>query len=256
MGNRRVVITGMGVISPLGADLAQTWAALREGRSAIGPMQLIDTTPMRFKNAAEVRGYDPAKHFEPGKADMLDRFAQFAVVAAREALAHSGLAITPTSSLRTAVITGSCIGGQTSTDQSYVALYQKKSNRMHPLCIPRAMANAGASHIAMEFGIQGPAYTISTACSSANHAIGQAFWMIRGGMADAAITGGSETPFCLGLLKAWEAMRVVSQDTCRPFCKDRQGLILGEGGAMLVSNRWRPRRRGARLSTVKSSASA
>lgn len=234
MGNRRVVITGMGIISPLGADLAQTWSALREGRSAIGPMQLIDTTPMRFKNGAEVRGYDPEKHFEGGKADMLDRFAQFAVVAAREALAHSGMTITPASSQRTAVITGSCIGGQTSTDHGYVALYQKNSNRMHPLSIPRAMANAGASHIAMEFGIQGPAWTISTACSSSNHAIGQAFWIIRSGMADTAITGGSEAPFCLGLLKAWEAMRVVSPDTCRPFCKDRQGLILGEGAAMLV----------------------
>src|SRR5258708_7007386 len=217
MGNRRVVITGMGVISPLGADLAQTWAALREGRSAIGPMQLIDTTPMRFKNAAEVRGYDPAKHFEPGKADMLDRFAQFAVVAAREALAHSGLAITPTSSLRTAVITGSCIGGQTSTDQSYVALYQKKSNRMHPLCIPPAMANAGASHIAIGFGIEGPAYTISTARSPANHAIGHPFWIIPHGMAAPPIPAAAPPPFCLGLLKAWEAMRVVSQHTGHPF---------------------------------------
>src|SRR5258708_16286662 len=109
MGNRRVVITGMGVISPLGADLAQTWAALREGRSAIGPMQLIDTTPMRFKNAAEVRGYDPAKHFEPGKADMLDRFAQFTVVAAREALSLSGLSLTQPSTLLPHLITRSSI---------------------------------------------------------------------------------------------------------------------------------------------------
>src|SRR5258708_26631611 len=116
MGNRRVVITGMGVISPLGADLAQTWAALREGRSAIGPMQLIDTTPMRFKNGAEGRGYDPEKHFEAGKANMLDRFAQFAVVAAREALAHAGLAITPASSQRTAVITRSCVRAPINTD--------------------------------------------------------------------------------------------------------------------------------------------
>jgi nodulation protein E len=96
------------------------------------------------------------------------------------------------------------------------------------------MANAGASHISMEFGISGPVYTISTACSSANHAIGQAFWMVRSGQVEAAITGGSESPFSFGLLKAWEAMRVVSSDTCRPFSKDRRGLILGEGAGMLV----------------------
>ena len=224
----------MGAISPLGADLAQTWAGLREGRSAIAPIQLVDTAKMRFKNGAEVRGFEPERHFESGRADMLDRFAQFAVVAAREAMKNSGLAITPALATRMAVVTGSCIGGQTSTDHGYVALYGKDSNRMHPLSIPRAMANAGASHIAMEFGIHGPAFTLSTACSSSNHAIGQAFWMVRSGIADAAITGGSEAPFCFGLLKAWEAMRVVSPDTCRPFCKDRQGLILGEGAAMIV----------------------
>src|ERR1700736_975994 len=96
------------------------------------------------------------------------------------------------------------------------------------------MANAGASQISMEFGITGPAYTISTACCSANHAIGQAFWMVRNGMVDLAIAGGSEAPFSFGILKAWEAMRVVSPETCRPFSKDRRGMILGEGGAMLV----------------------
>src|SRR5260221_2468906 len=106
-------------------------------------------------------------------------------------------------------------------------------NRVHPLTIPKTMANAGASHIPMEFGVTGPSYTISTACSSASHAIGQAFWMVRSGAAPLAITGGSEAPFSYGILKAWEALRVVSPDTCRPFSKDRSGMILGEGGAML-----------------------
>jgi nodulation protein E len=113
-------------------------------------------------------------------------------------------------------------------------LYQRGRGRVHPLTIPKVMANAGAGHISMEFGITGPAFTVSTACSSANHAIGQAFQMIRSGAAEAAITGGAEAPFSLGLLKAWEAMRVISPDTCRPFSKNRLGMILGEGAGMLV----------------------
>jgi len=119
---------------------------------------------------------------------------------------------------------------------------------VHPLTIPKTMANAGASHISMEFGITGPSYTISTACSSASHAIGQAFWMVRSGMAPLAITGGSEAPFSFGILKAWEALRVVSPDTCRPFSKDRSGMVLGEGAAMLVLEPFEAARaRGARI---------
>ncbi len=230
----RVVITGLGVICSLGNNLADTWSSLREGKPGIGQMQLLDVSRLRFQNAAEVRGFAPEQHFVPEKLDLLDRFAQFALVAARQAIADSGLKITSGLSGKTAIITGSCVGGQASEDIGYVGLYGKNTNRVHPLTIPRTMANAGASHISMEFGITGPAYTVSTACSSANHAIGQAFWMVRNGQVQAAITGGSETPFSFGFLKAWEAMRVVSSDTCRPFSKDRKGMILGEGAAMMV----------------------
>src|SRR5256714_779226 len=234
MTQRRVAITGAGIISALGNNLAENWSAMREGRSGIGPITSLDTANLRFKNGAEVRGYDPAQHFDPGQSDLMDRFAQFAVIAAREALKNSGLKITPEVAGKTAVITGSCVGGQSSQDAGFVSVYQKGLNRVHPLTIPRTMANAGASHISMQFGISGPAYTISTACSSANHAIGQAFWMVRNGLAEIAITGCSEAPFSFGILKACEAMRVVSPDTCRPFCKERLGLVLGEGAAMLV----------------------
>src|SRR5206468_12307557 len=113
-------------------------------------------------------------------------------------------------------------------------VYKLGLTRVHPLTIPKTMANAGASHISMEFGITGPSYTISTACSSASHAMGQAFQMVRSGAADLALTGGSEAPCSFGILKAWEAMRVVSPDTCRPFSRDRSGMVLGEGGAMFV----------------------
>ena len=222
------------MISALGSNVAENWAALREGRSAICPIASVDTSNIKFKNGAEVRGFVPDAHFPAGAADQLDRFAQYAVVAAREAMAQAGLRITPEVGERVAVITGSCLGGQTMEDSQFWEVYHDGKNRVHPLTIPKTMANAGASQVSMEFGIRGPVFTVATACSSANHAIGQAFWMVRNGVVDAAITGGSEAPFSFGLLKAWEAMRVISPETCRPFSKDRQGMVLGEGSGMLV----------------------
>jgi nodulation protein E len=189
---------------------------------------------MRFQNGAEVRGYSHHPYFDDRRADFIDRFAQFAVIAAREAVADAGVEWTPELRETAAIVTGSCVGGQSTEDLGFIEVYKLGHNRVHPLTIPKTMANAGASHISMEFGITGPSFTISTACSSAGHAIGQACQMIRTGQTDLAITGGSEATFSFGILKAWEAMRVVSPDTCRPFSKDRRGMILGEGGAMLV----------------------
>jgi nodulation protein E len=232
--HRRVVVTGMGVISALGANRCAFWQALREGRSGIAPLQAIDPGLLRFRNAAEVRGYDSTQHFDEKEAALLDRFAQFGVIAAREAVQLAGVEWTPDLRENTAIVTGSCVGGQSTEDEGFTALYRNNIPRVSPLTIPRIMSNAGASRISMELGVVGPAYTISTACSSANHAIGQAFRMVRSGEAPMALTGGSEAVFSYGFLKAWEAMRVVSPGTCRPFSKDRRGLILGEGGAMLV----------------------
>src|SRR3974377_1269081 len=145
-------------------------------------------------------------------------------------------------------MTGAWGGGQSTEDIGFTEVYKLGHNRVHPLTIPKTMANAGASHISMEFGITGPSFTISTACSSAAHAIGQAYWMVRSGATDLALTGGSEAPFSFGILKAWEAMRVVSPETCRPFSKDRRGMILGEGAAMLVLEPLEAARaRGARI---------
>lgn len=231
---RRVAITGIGAISALGPNACEFWNALQQGRSGIAPLETVDRTKLRFQNGAEVHGYNPLDHFEEKHADFIDRFAQFGVIAAREAVQHSGLAWAETDRESVTVVTGSCVGGQCSEDQGFVELYQKDRGRVHPLTIARTMANAGASHISMEFGITGPAYTISTACSSSSHAIGQAFWAVRNGGTELAIAGGSEAVFSMGFLKAWEAMRVISPDTCRPFSKDRTGMILGEGAAMLV----------------------
>jgi len=231
---RRVVITGAGAISALGRTAAEFAEALREGRPGIGPILSTDCSTVRFQNGAEVKGYSHQPYFEDRRADFIDRFAQFAVIAAREAVQDAGIEWTPELRQTAAIVTGSCVGGQNTEDIGFVDLYQRGQNRVHPLTIPKTMANAGASHISMEFGITGPAFTISTACASAAHAIGQAYQMVATGITDLAITGGSEAPFSLGILKAWEAMRVVSQETCRPFSKDRRGMILGEGGAMFV----------------------
>jgi nodulation protein E len=234
MTPRRVAITGLGIISPLGLNLQENWKSLSEGRPAIGPIKGADCTTLRFKNGAEVTGYDPMKHFPGGKDAYIDRFAQFSVVAAREALQNSGLELTPELKERSAIVCGSAVGGQAAIEAGFQDLWVEGRGRVHPLTIPKTMSNAGASHIAMDLGMSGPTYTVSTACSSANHAIGQAFRLVRDGEADAAMTGGSESIFNIGMLKAWEAMRVIAPDTCRPFSKDRRGMILGEGGAMMV----------------------
>lgn len=228
---RRVVITGAGVVSALGPDLPSFWTSLAEGRSGIGPIKALDCSPLRFSNGAEVQGFDPFLHFDPKVAMQLDRTVQLAGVAAVEALKMAGLTPEPS---RTAVVTGCCVGGKTTEDESYRQLFEEKKTRFDPLTIPKVMANGAASWISMHHGITGPAYTVSTACASAAHAIGQAFWMVRAGVVDAALAGGNEAPFALGLLRSWEAMRVVAPDTCRPFTVDRKGLILGEGAAILV----------------------
>jgi nodulation protein E len=229
---RRVVVTGIGVLSSIGNTVTRFEESLRAGRSGIGPITQVDTSRLRFHNAAEIQGFEPAEHFS--ELTWLDRFAQLGIVAARDAIADSALRWNDELRARTGVITGSCLGGMGTEDDFYFNLYHENKSRLSPAAIPRIMSNAVASHVAMEQKFTGATFTTSTACSSANHAIGQAFWLIRQGTLDCALAGGSEAPIVPGHLKAWEGMRVVAPDTCRPFSKNRAGLILGEGAAMLV----------------------
>jgi nodulation protein E len=245
---QRVAVTGAGVICALGHNCAEFWQSLAAGRPGIQPLESVDRSLLRFSNGAEVRGFDASRHFDEKEIGLLDRFAQFGVVAAREAIAQAGIEWNEKLRESTAIITGSCVGGQNTEDEGFVNLYRNNIPRVNPLTIPRTMENAAASRISLETGVVGPTYTVSTACSSANHAIGQAFWLVRSGAVSMAITGGSEAVFSLGFLKAWEAMRVVSPDTCRPFSIDRRGLILGEGAAMVVLEPLEAARaRGARI---------
>jgi nodulation protein E len=244
----RVAVTGIGVVCALGQSVPEFWNCLELGRSAIGALPEPGNPPYRFQNGAVAHAYSPSAYFEEKELSFLERFSQFAAVAAREAVGQSGLRFSNGLGDRTAIVTGTSVGGQFAEEEGYINLYRKNNPRVAPLTIPRTMANSGASRISLEHGIQGPTYTVSTACSSANHALGQAFWMIRNGSMIAAIAGGSEAVFAEGLLRAWEALRVVSPDTCRPFSKDRHGLVLGEGGAMLLLENWEhARARGARI---------
>jgi nodulation protein E len=244
----RVAVTGLGLVCALGNNVPECWRRLAAGECRIQPLRDPGSPPYKFQKAAEAWDFQPASHFSEKDIDLLERFAQFAVVAAREAINQSGLSFRGDLSDRTAIVTGSSVGGQFSEEEGYRRLYRENIPRVGPLTIPRTMSNAGASRISVEFGIQGPAYTVSTACSSSNHAIGQAFWMVRAGQADVAVAGGSEAVFAEGLLRAWEAMRVVSSDVCRPFSVDRRGLSLGEGGGMLVLENWdRAKARGVEI---------
>lgn len=234
MNPRRVVVTGTGVISAIGNNTTDFWNSIVACESGIGPYQHPFADQIRFKHGADVKQFDPSSYIDKGDLDLMDRFAQFAVVAAREAVTQAGFTVDQENKYRTAVVCGTSIGGVHAQEQSYFELYRENKTRVHPLSIPKTMPNGAASNISMQMGITGPVYTISTACASSNHAIGNAFWLIRNGVCDQAIAGGSETPFTYTFLKAWEAIRVVAPDTCRPFSKTRQGMILGEGAGMLM----------------------
>ncbi len=245
----RVAVTGLGCISALGAGAAEFWQSLVAGRCGIRPLTHLPAGQLQISIGADVADYDATRHFEARRLAMLDRYSQFALVAAREAIASSGLDFANArngAARRTAVILGTGIGGETTLDDAFYQLYAKGNPRVNPGVIPRMMASAATSHLTMEFGITGPAFTVTSACSSASHAIGQALWMLRQGAVDIVITGGSESCFTLGTIKAWEAMRVMAPDTCRPFSRDRRGMVLGEGAGVVVLERIeRARERGA-----------
>jgi len=244
----RVAITGIGIVSALGSTRHAFWNSLANGVSGIRPIESVDCAGLKIRHGAEVAGFEACDYFEDKELDHLDPFAQYALIAAAEAIADSGVSLSDALKERTAIVTGCGLGGKVTEDQGFRDLYADHKPRFHPMTIPRAMTSAATSQISMRFGFTGPSLTVSTACSSANHALGQALWMVRSGAAEMAIAGGSEAPFSLGVLKAWESMRVVAPDTCRPFSKDRLGLILGAGAGMLILEPWeRAVARGARI---------
>ncbi len=232
----RVVITGMGAISPLGVGAEALWEGLREGRSGIGPLRHPEAARLKVKVAAQVpASFDPAANIDERTLPLLDRTSEFALHAAREAISQSGIDFSQAElGMRTAVVVGTGVGGETTQDEQSRRLYAEKAQRLHPLSIVRLMTNASASQISIAYGLRGPTFAVASACASANHAIIQAAQMIRYGMVDAAVAGGTEACITYGAMRAWEAMRVLADDTCRPFSANRRGLVLGEGAGIFV----------------------
>jgi nodulation protein E len=235
---RRVAITGAGTVNPLGASVAETFAALAAGTVAIQPLQIPDLERLTIRIGAQVRGWDPEARFTRAELGLLDRYAQFAVEAARQAVAQSGLQLSEAEELRAGAVMGTGGGGYTTIDAAYRAVWPEGRNRVHPFTIPRLMHNAAAGQVAARHRLKGPVFTVSTACASSNHAIGLAFRMIRSGAAEVMLAGGAEATLCFGGIKAWEGLRVLSPDGCRPFCASRNGMVQGEGAAVFVLEEW------------------
>jgi len=230
----RVVVTGLGAVTPLGHDVGSYWDGLKRGADGIRPVELIPPEKLNQKVLGEVKGFDPQQHFNDRQLPLLDRVSQFAVVAARQAVAQCGLAFDGELSERTAAIVGTGVGGQTTIDDSFKRLYEEGQPRVYPLTIPKLMANAPASQISMHCGLRGPSFGVVSACASATHAIGLSFQLVRSGAVQCAVAGGAEASISYGAIKGWEAMRVMAPDKCRPFSKDRKGMIIGEGAAVVV----------------------
>ncbi len=231
---KRVVITGQGSINALGSDVPRTLEAMREGRCGIGPLDIRDVDRLAIKIGGQVQGYDPEVHFNRQQIALYDRFTQFTLIAAKEAIAQSGLTFAGDLAARSGVILGTAGGGMQTSDENYRSVYEDGKNRVHPFVVPKLMNNAACSHVSMNYNLKGPGFTVATACASSNHAMGQAFHMIRGGSATVIVTGGSESMLCFGGVKAWEGLRVMSRDACRPFSANRNGMVQGEGAAIFV----------------------
>jgi nodulation protein E len=230
---KRVVITGAGTVNALAADVPGTYAAFAEGRGAIGPLSLQDKDRLSIQIGAQVQNWD-ASRFDRQQITLYDRFTQFTLVAAAEAVAQSGLNFQGDLGLEAGVILGTAAGGVTTWDENYRAVYADCKNRVHPLVVPRLMNSAATSHVSMAHGLRGPCFSVSTACASSNHAMGLAFQMIRAGSAKVMLTGGSESMLCFGGVKAWEGLRVMSPTACRPFSRNRSGMVQGEGAGVFV----------------------
>jgi len=230
----RVVITGAGTINPLGANVADTMTAMQEGRCGIGPLDIDDVDRLAIQIGGQVKDYDEAVHFNRQQIALYDRFTQFTLLAAREAIGQSGLTFSGDLADQSGVVLGTSGGGLNTQDENYRAVYEAGKNRVHPFIVPKLMNNAAASHVSMEYKLRGPSFTVATACASSNHAMGQAFNMVRCGMAKVMVTGGSEAMLCFGGIKAWEGLRVMSKDACRPFSATRNGMVQGEGAGVYV----------------------
>ena len=251
---RRVAVTGIGIVAPVGVGEHAFLEGLLAGRSGIRRLEASFAGRLAHRIAAPV-DFDGHMHFPPPKLRMLDRFSQLALFAAAQAMSGAGLKLDAAERSRTGVFIGTGMGGGHTTDDGYQALYAEGAARLPPFTVLMAMQNAAAAWIGIEHGLRGPNLTWSTACSSSAVAIGEAWRRIRDGEADVILAGGSEAPLNFGTLKAWEALRTLASEdvddpaaSCKPFARDRSGMVLGEGAGIVVLEDWEHAcRRGARI---------
>ena len=238
---RRVAVTGLGVLSPIGNDPSTFFANLMAGKSGIKKMETDFVDSLDCKIAAYINDYEPLDHFVKNKAATMDRVTQFAVSASQQAINDAGLNLETEDLERFGVYLGTGMGGAASIEEGYVRLYKEQARRLKPFTVLMAMNNAASAQVALDFGITGPDLTFCTACSSSSVAIGEAVRQIRHGYTDVMLAGGSEALLTFGTIKAWEALRTLADEdeadpstSCKPFSGNRSGLVLGEGAGMIV----------------------
>ena len=207
---------------------------MAEGLCGIGPLLFRDVDRLDIKIGGQVKDFEPITVFNRQQLALYDRVTQFTLIAAKEAIKQSGIIFSGELAAKSGVVLGTAGGGVSTWDDNYRAVYEEGKNRVHPFVVPKLMNNAAASHVSMEYNLKGPSFTVSTACASSNHAMAQAFQMVRLGLSDVMVTGGSESMLCFGGVKAWEGLRVMSKDVCRPFSANRNGMVQGEGAAIFV----------------------
>jgi 3-oxoacyl-[acyl-carrier-protein] synthase II len=250
----RVVVTGAGLVTPLGLDVESTWAGLLAGRSGAAPITKFDPARLSVRFACEVKGFDPSPYMDRKEARRFDLFAQFALAAAHQAMTQAGLEGKVPDPNRVGVILGSGIGGMQTYEDNCTAYILKGPDRVSPFFVPMFIANMGAGLVSMRYGLKGPNYATVSACASSAHAIGESYNLIRYGTADAMVTGGSEAAITGLTVAAFANMKAMSTrnddptTASRPFDKDRDGFVLGDGGAVVVlESLEHAQRRGARI---------
>lgn len=230
---QRIVVTGIGGLCGLGNDAPSIWSAMREGRSAIGPLASELLADLRVKIGSEIKTL-PDHGIERKRTVTMDRFSLFAVIAAREALAQSGLQVDEKNTYRVGATVGVGVFGAETTDDNYRKVFVEGKPRPEIFTVPKIMPGAAAGQVSMHLGLRGPTYGVTSACSSSNHAFASAMDQLILGRADVMVAGGAEAPLSWGVLKSWDQLRIMAPDTCRPFSADRQGVVMGEGAGMAV----------------------
>ncbi|MEO0618755.1 MAG: beta-ketoacyl-[acyl-carrier-protein] synthase family protein [Pseudomonadota bacterium] len=233
-GTRRVVVTGLGAVTPLGMSADETWSGMRSGHCAVGPITGFDLSDLYIHIGAEVKDFKPRDHLTNKLILIADRYSQFAGIAAHEALRDAGIELPISDGHRAASIIGSGAGGLTTMDTAYKDMYEHGKKATHPFTLLRFIGSSAASHVGIEAGIKGPTFATCSACATAAHAIGILYDYIRHGITDVGVAGASEAAITYGSFRAWQAMRVLSPDGCFPFSKNRNGTTLGEGAGILT----------------------